>query len=161
MDKLKLSGDGWSLLRPSWDEWFLKIATVVAERATCTRRRYGAVLVKDHKIISTGYCGAPRGDQNCCDSDKKCKRTELGFGPGKGYDHCVSVHAEQNAIINAGVDKAMGATLYVAGIDAKTGEQVSGTPCSKCIPFIKNAGIARIVFNLSDGTEMEIEREKR
>lgn len=139
------------LPRPTWDEWFLKLASVVAERATCTRRRYGAVLAKDNKIVSTGYCGAPAGDPNCCDGDNTCKRTEMGCAPGEGYDYCVSVHAEQNAIINAGVVQAAGATLYVAGIDAVTGAEVDGTPCSKCRPFIKNARIARVVIRQSDG----------
>ena len=141
--------------RPSWDAWFLKIACVVAERATCTRRRYGAVLAKDNKLVATGYCGAPRGDKNCCDKGSICKRTELGYGPGKGYDHCVSVHAEQNAIINAGIELAQGSTLYVAGFNAITGDLVDGTPCSKCRPFIKNAKIAKVVVLMADSTKIE------
>ena len=130
--------------RPSWDDYFLEIAMVVAKRATCIRRCYGAVIVKDNRIISTGYCGAPRGAENC-NENNNCKRNEMGFGPGEGYDHCVSVHAEQNAIINADADKMVGATIYVAGFDATTQKTVSGEPCKICKRFIKNALIAKII----------------
>lgn len=131
--------------RPDWDAYFLEIALVVAKRATCIRRCYGAVIVKNKRIISTGYCGSPRGEKNCNESDKGCKRNELGFGSGEGYDHCVSVHAEQNAIINADTDKMDGATIYVAGFDATTRKMVSGEPCKICKRFIKNALITRTI----------------
>ena len=131
--------------RPSWDSYFLEIALVVAKRATCIRRCYGAVIVQNNRIISTGYCGAPRGEKNCIDGDGHCERNRLGYGPGEGYDHCVSVHAEQNAIINADTHKMEGATIYVAGFDPNTNEIVSGEPCKICKRFIKNAMIKRTV----------------
>lgn len=130
--------------RPGWNAYFLEIALVVAKRATCIRRCYGAVIVKDNRIVSTGYCGAPRGDQNC-NEHGNCKRNEMGFGPGEGYDHCVSVHAEQNTIINADAEKMVGATIYVAGFDPNKGTTVSGEPCKICKRFIKNALIAETI----------------
>jgi dCMP deaminase len=131
--------------RPDWNAYFLEIALVVAKRATCIRRCYGAVIVKNNRIISTGYCGAPRGVSNCIDGDGECARNKMGFGPGEGYDHCVSVHAEQNAIINADTEKMEGATIYVAGFDSVTGKLVSGEPCKICKRFIKNALIENVV----------------
>ena len=130
--------------RPDWDAWFLEIALVVAKRATCIRRCYGTVIVQDNRIISTGYCGSPRGATNCSESNV-CKRNEMGFDPGEGYDHCVSVHAEQNAIINADSDKMKGATIYIAGFDATTRQIVSGKPCKICERFIKNAMIENVI----------------
>ena len=95
-----MSGNGNSILkRPSWDEYFIEIAKVVSSRSTCLRRRYGAVIVKDKVIVSTGYNGAPRGSINCVDVNK-CKRRELNIPSGERYELCEAVHAEQNAIIN-------------------------------------------------------------
>jgi deoxycytidylate deaminase len=91
-------------LRPDWTEYFLDIAKAVGRRATCLRRRYGAIIVKDKIIISTGYNGAPRGESNCIDTGI-CERQRLHVPKGQNYELCVSVHAEQNAIINA--DMAM------------------------------------------------------
>lgn len=139
------------LPRPPWHEYFLIIAAAVAMRATCRRRRYGAVIVKDNVIISTGYCGAPVGEPNCCDSDQECQRNIRGFGPGEGYDYCVSVHAEPNAIIKASRLDLQDATLYVAGIDANTGALVDSTPCSKCKAAIKNAKIEQVYYRCFDG----------
>ena len=100
--------------RPDWDEYFLNIAREVGKRATCLRRRYGAIIVKDKIIISTGYNGAPRGETNCIDSGI-CERERLHVPKGERYELCVAVHAEQNAIINADPDKMNGATIYIAG----------------------------------------------
>ena len=86
--------------RPDWTEYFLDIAKAVGRRATCLRRRYGAIIVKDKIIISTGYNGAPRGEANCIDTGN-CERERLHVPKGQNYELCVAVHAEQNAIINA------------------------------------------------------------
>jgi hypothetical protein len=85
--------------RPSWEEYFIEIAKVVSTRSTCLRRRYGAVIVKDNVIVSTGYNGAPRGSANCVDRGI-CRRKELNVPAGERYELCEAVHAEQNAIIN-------------------------------------------------------------
>ena len=92
--------------RPAWDEYFLNIAREVGKRATCLRRRYGAIIVKDKIIVSTGYNGAPRGETNCIDSGV-CERERLHVPKGERYELCVAVHAEQNAIINARIAKVV------------------------------------------------------
>ena len=103
--------------RPDWTTYFLDIARAVGRRATCLRRRYGAIIVKDHIIISTGYNGAPRGEANCIDTGI-CERERLHVPKGKNYELCVAVHAEQNAIINADPAAMDGATIYIVGINA-------------------------------------------
>lgn len=85
-------------MRPNKIEYYLGIASAVLKRATCIRRKYGAVIVKNDNIVGTGYCGSERGGINCCDHGK-CKREEVGAKPGERYELCNSVHAEQNAII--------------------------------------------------------------
>lgn len=101
-------------LRPSKTDYYLNIALDVAARGTCLRRNFGAVIVKDDAIVSTGYSGAPRGLPNCCDLEI-CERDRRGIPSGERYELCRSVHAEMNAIINAGRDKTLGATLYLSG----------------------------------------------
>ncbi len=130
--------------RPNWDSYYFNIALAVADRATCLRRKYGAVIVKDHAIVSTGYCGAPVGEVNCCDKGT-CKRQELNVPPGERYELCVSVHAEMNAIIRANRADMQGATIYVAGRNAVSGEIVDSRPCLLCRRMIKNAEISRVV----------------
>jgi dCMP deaminase len=133
------------VLRPSKLEYYLNIATQVAERGTCLRRKFGAVIVKDDQIISTGYVGAPRGTLNCCDFGK-CPREEAQIPPGERYELCRSVHAEANAIIHADRLNMLGATLYLACIDVKTGQFTPNTrPCRMCTRFIINAGISRVI----------------
>ena len=95
--------------RPSKDEYYLSIAEAVLARSTCLRRKYGAVLVKNDEIVSTGYNGAPRTEPNCCDVGY-CDRENKGIAKGERYELCVSIHAEDNAITSAGRDKANGAT---------------------------------------------------
>lgn len=90
--------------RPAWDEYFIEIAKVVSSRSTCLRRRYGAVIVKDNVIISTGYNGASRGSMNCIDRGI-CRRRELNVPAGERYELCEAVHAEQNAIINGSPER--------------------------------------------------------
>ncbi len=115
--------------RPDWDEYFLNIAQEVGKRSTCLRRRYGAIIVKDKIIVSTGYNGAPRGEDNCIDTGI-CERERLKVPKGERYELCVAVHAEQNAIINGDPLKMKDATIYIVGINAADGSYASGEPCS-------------------------------
>ena len=131
--------------RISKDEYYLNIAKEVSMRGTCLRRCYGAVIVKDDTIISTGYTGAPRGFVNC-NQIGKCIRQEQGIPPGQRYELCRSVHAEMNAIINASKNDMKDATLYVFGRlsgDDKPLEET--TCCSMCIRNIVNSGIKTVI----------------
>lgn len=132
-------------MRPSKDEFYLNIAAVVATRGTCLRRNYGAVLVNQDQIVSTGYTGSPRGDVNCCDKGT-CRRNELNIPPGERYELCHSVHAEMNAIISAGRERTIGASLYVSGIEMKTNEIIASWPCDLCSRIIRNAGIKVVII---------------
>lgn len=133
------------MLRPSKDEYYLDIARKVAKRSTCVRRQYGAVLVKNDVMISTGYNGSARGEENCCDNGE-CWREMHDIPHGQQYEKCKAVHAEMNAVINAsraGVN-TVGATLYLAGLE--NGKPLWNVqPCELCSRVIKNAGISRIV----------------
>jgi dCMP deaminase len=136
--------------RPSKTDYYLNIALDVAARGTCLRRNFGAVIVKDDAIVSTGYSGAPRGLPNCCDLEV-CERDRRGIPSGERYELCRSVHAEMNAIINAGRDKTLGATLYLSGFDVKTGELIDAEPCFLCKRIILNAGIYKVICRTKDG----------
>ena len=126
--------------------YYLDIAETVAERSTCLRRHYGAIIVKSDEIIATGYNGAPRGRKNCVDLDY-CAREALNIPSGERYELCRSVHAEANAIISAARSEMLGATLYMACKDPKTGQLIPGsTSCSMCRRLIINAGIDRVVI---------------
>ena len=131
--------------RSGWDEYFLKIALAVSERSTCMRRKYGAVIVNDNIIISTGYNGAPRGEMNCIDK-LSCLREDLKIPKGERYELCRAVHAEQNAIINGDPVKMIGSTIYIAGYDLINGTYANGKPCLLCNRMIKNARIGKIVY---------------
>ena len=135
--------------RPDWTEYFLDIAKAVGRRSTCLRRRYGAILVKDNIIISTGYNGAPRGEANCVDKGE-CERERLHIPKGKNYELCVAVHAEQNAIISADPLKMQGATIYIVGFNAD-GTLASGKPCLLCRRMIRNAGVVQCVYLEENG----------
>ena len=131
--------------RISKENYYLDIAETVLERATCLRRVYGAIIVKNDEIISTGYNGAPRGRKNCVDLGF-CTREELQVPRGERYELCRSVHAEANAIISAARRDMLGGTLYLVGRDAKTHELLEETmPCSMCKRLIINAGITQVV----------------
>ena len=135
-------------MRISKKEYYLNIAKAVSRRSTCLRRQYGAVIVKDDAIVSTGYNGSYRGAENCCDNST-CKRQELGVAHGERYELCNSVHAENNAIINAarqGVS-VLGATLYLYGYDCVEEKEIIAEPCMMCARVIQNAGIAEVVTN--------------
>ena len=141
--------------RISKDEYYLHIAEAVLERSTCLRRHYGAVIVANDEIIATGYNGSPRGEQNCIDCGF-CERERLNVPKGERYELCVAVHAEQNAIISASRKDTHGATIYIVGKEAKTGEYANPAPCLICRRLIKNAGIARCV-GMINGKPEEIE----
>lgn len=126
------------------EEYYLNIAKAVSQRATCLRRCYGAVIVKNDEIISTGYTGAPREEKNCCDTGV-CERERLNIPSGCNYELCKSVHAEMNAIISASRKNMIGATLYLYGFDAKTNETIDAKPCTICSRLIINAGITKVI----------------
>jgi len=141
--------------------YYLDIATTVSERGTCLRRHFGAVIVKNDSIISTGYAGAPRGRVNCCDTGE-CLREKLHIPPGERYELCRSVHAEANAIIAASREEMIGSTLYLACINPKNGELYSGTSCcSMCRRLIINAGIKTVIVrdNNTDYRIIDVEEE--
>ena len=124
--------------------YYLDLAEMVSQRCTCLRRWYGAVIVKNDEVISTGYVGAPRGRKNCCDIGE-CIRVKLNIPRGERYELCRSVHAEANAIISASRDKTIGSSLYLTGKEAETGEYVKNTNCcSMCKRLVINAGIERV-----------------
>ena len=141
--------------RPSWDEYFVEIAKVVASRSTCLRRRYGAVIVNDRVIVSTGYNGAPRGSINCVDVNK-CKRRELNIPSGERYELCEAVHAEQNAIINGSPERMKDASIYIAGVE-EDGSTAEGKPCLLCARMIRNAQIREVVYLKKDGSIVKVE----
>lgn len=126
--------------------YYLDIAQTVAERGTCIRRNYGAIIVNHDEIISTGYVGAPRGRANCNELGK-CIRMEMNIPRGERYEMCRSVHAEANAIISAGRRDMIGATMYLVGIEADGHELVANSCCcSMCKRLVINAGISRVVI---------------
>jgi len=132
-------------MRPDWDEYFINIAKAVSARATCLRRKYGAIIVKDNIIVSTGYNGAPSGMKDCLEVGK-CTRKELQIPHGERYELCRSVHAEANAIIRASADELRGATIYIAGAD-DGGNDCNAEPCMMCKRMILNSRIAKVVYS--------------
>ena len=140
--------------------YYLDIAETVLERGTCLRRNYGAIIVRNDSIISTGYVGAPRGRANCCDLGY-CRREQLKIPRGERYELCRSVHAEANAIIAAPRSEMLGATLYLVGKDKVTGELISdATSCAMCKRMIINAGIKTVVIRDSKEEFRTIDVEK-
>jgi len=122
--------------RPSWDEYYLNIAKAVSARGDCVRRQHGAVIVKNHKIVATGYNGAPQGSNNSCGETGKCPRNldpHAKHSQGE-YDLCWATHAEANALLRASWEEMQGATIYI-----------TGEPCPGCSKLISSAGIARSV----------------
>ena len=134
--------------RISKENYYLDIAETVLERATCLRRIYGAIIVKNDEIISTGYNGAPRGRANCVDMGY-CSREAMKVPRGERYELCRSVHAEANAITKVG-------TIYLVGRNAATGELLNdATSCLMCRRMIINAGLDRVVIRRTE-TEFEV-----
>ncbi len=139
-------------MRKDKTNYYLDIADAVRSRSTCLRRQYGAIIVKNDEIVSTGYNGAPRGRKNCNEIGR-CTREVLRIPSGERYELCRSVHAEANAIISAQRSAMIGGTLYLAGRDANTGELLdSTTPCSMCRRMIINAGIEQVVSKTGEDT---------
>ena len=137
--------------RVSKENYYLDIAEIVSERSTCLRRRFGSIIVKNDSIVATGYNGAPRGRKNCSDL-ASCKREEMNIPRGERYELCRSVHAEANAIISASRRDMLGATLYLAGRDMKTGDLIENPQsCSMCKRLIINAGISTVITRSSGG----------
>ena len=131
--------------RISKENYYLDIAYTVATRGTCLRKKYGAIIVKNDVIVSTGYVGAPRGRQNCTDMGH-CTRETLNIPRGERYELCRSVHAEANAIISASREQMLGATMYLCGIDCKTGALVADACCCQmCKRLVINAGIEKVI----------------
>ncbi len=136
--------------RVSWDDYFMQILDVVKTRSTCVRRQVGAVIVKDNRILSTGYNGAPKGLKHC--TKDTCLRLKNNIASGQRHDLCKATHAEQNAII--------GAALYGVSIDGAT-IYISCSPCSLCSKMLINAGIKRIVYrgDYPDDFSLELLKE--
>lgn len=122
--------------RPAWDQYYMGIAIAVAARGDCVRARHGAVIVKNHKIVSTGYNGTPSGDPRSCGDTGKCPRAlDNNAQHSKGdYDLCWATHAEANAIIRADWEELKGSTIYI-----------TGDPCPGCMKIIASSGIERMV----------------
>ena len=136
-------------VRTSKENYYLDIADAVLERSTCLRRKYGAIIVRNDEIISTGYNGAPRGRKNCSDLGG-CMREKLGIPSGERYELCRSVHAEANAIISAARRDMLDATLYLVGREALSNELMpNAMSCSMCKRTIINAGIEKVIIRTS------------
>ena len=136
--------------RTSKHNYYLDIAVSVLERSTCLRRKYGAIIVRNDEIISTGYNGAPRGRRNCSDLGR-CTRETLRIPSGERYELCRSVHAEANAIISASRRDMIGASIYLVGRDARTGELLhDAMSCSMCKRQIIYAGIDRVIIRTGE-----------
>ncbi len=147
--------------RPNKVEYYLGIAEAVARRATCLRRLFGAVIVSNDQIISTGYAGAPRKMRNCIDIGR-CLRQENDVPPGERYELCRSVHAEMNAIIHASRLDMVGGDLYLVGFSVDDGSYVKNTePCKLCKRMIINSGISRVFVKRGHSSDeiMEINVE--
>jgi dCMP deaminase len=132
--------------RPSWDQYFMSIAELVAQRATCIRRRVGAVLVRDKRIVTTGYNGVPTGIQHCLDVG--CLRESQGVPSGERHELCRGLHAEQNAIIQAAVYgiSLEGATLYC-----------TNQPCAICSKMLINVRVEKILYRSGYADELAID----
>lgn len=140
--------------------YYLDLAEAVAQRSTCLRRHFGAVIVQNDEVISTGYSGAPRGRKNCTDLNS-CIRCELNVPRGERYELCRSVHAEANAIISASRNQMLGGTLYLVGVECDTGEYVKeASSCSMCKRLIINSGLKHVTIR-DDKNEYRIVNVKK
>ncbi|MBQ7766659.1 MAG: dCMP deaminase family protein [Lachnospiraceae bacterium] len=131
---------------------YLNCAEVFAYRSTCIKRKYGAVIVKDDVVISTGYNGAPRGFENCCDLGE-CPRMERDMHQGDGYGICRAVHAEANALLNCSRQQTIGADLYLAGVNPKDNTIHKAKPCPLCARTIIQAGIRNVYLRVGEGPD--------
>ncbi len=143
--------------RPSWDQYFMNIARDISLRCTCLCVRIGAVIIKDKRIVSSGYVGAPRKTKDCLERGK-CLRRELGVPSGHRYELCRSVHAEQNAIINAARDGARinDGHLYIYGTKVYDGEEslIDIYPCFICKKMIINSGLKKVYAMTNKGIQV-------
>ena len=146
-------------MRVSKEEYYLGIAKAVAIRSPCLRRKYGAIIVVNDAIVSTGYNGPARGSTNC--EEIGCIKNILNLPHYSGYDYCPAVHAEENAIINAARNgsSVIGGILYLYGIDSETGKPVAGMPCHRCKRVLINAGIKKVVTTDDSGNIVSYEVE--
>ena len=133
--------------RISKTDTYLNVAEAFAYRSTCIKRKYGAVIVKDDVVISTGYNGSPRGYDNCCDIGE-CPRIKLGMHQGEGYGLCRAIHAEQNALLNCSREQTIGADLYLAGINPGDNSVHRAKPCPICSRLIIQAGIKNVYLRV-------------
>ena len=135
---------------------YLNCAEVFAYRSTCIKRKYGAVLVIDDAVISTGYNGAPRGMENCCDIGI-CPRIEKDLHQGEGYAMCRAVHAEANALLNCSREQTLGADLYLAGVNPQDNSVHKAKPCPLCARMIIQAGIRNVYLRTGEGAGEYVE----
>ncbi|PWJ11532.1 dCMP deaminase family protein [Ruminococcus flavefaciens] len=135
--------------RVSKEDTYLNCAEVFAYRSTCLKRKYGAVIVKNDAVLSTGYNGSPRGTENCCDRGE-CPRIPLGLHQGEGYGMCRAVHAEANALLNCSREQTVGADLYLTGVNPSDGSVHKAKPCPLCARMIIQAGIRNVYLRQSD-----------
>lgn len=138
--------------RISKTDTYLNCAEVFAYRSTCIKRKYGAVIVKDDIVISTGYNGAPRGFDNCCDLGQ-CPRIKRNMHQGEGYGICRAIHAEANALLNCSRQQTIGADLYLTGINPKDNSIHKSKPCPLCARTIIQAGIKNVIMRTGDGAD--------
>lgn len=131
---------------------YLNCAESFAYRSTCIKRKYGAVIVKEDAVISTGYNGSPRGYENCCDIGR-CPRMERGMHQGEGYGICRAIHAEANALLNCSREQTIGADLYLTGIDPKDNSIHRAKPCPICARTIIQAGIRHVIMRQGEGAD--------
>ena len=135
--------------RVSKEDTYLNCAEVFAYRSTCLKRKYGAVIVKNDAVLSTGYNGSPRGTENCCDRGE-CPRIPLGLHQGEGYGMCRAVHAEANALLNCSREQTVGADLYLTGVTPSDGSVHKAKPCPLCARMIIQAGIRNVYLRQSN-----------
>ncbi len=137
-------------MRPSWDDYYMEMVDVIKKRSTCLRRQVGAIIVKDKRIISTGYNGSPMNTKHC--EEVGCLREQLKVPSGERHELCRAIHAEQNALVQAAYSgtSVKDAVMYI-----------TTQPCSLCAKMIINAGISKIIFkgDYPDDMAMEMLKE--
>ncbi len=138
--------------RISKTDAYLNCAESFAYRSTCLKRKYGAVIVKEDAVISTGYNGSPRGFENCCDIGD-CPRIRRNMHQGEGYGLCRAVHAEANALLNCSRQQTMGADLYLSSVNPQDGSVHHAKPCPLCARLIIQAGIRNVILRKGEGAE--------
>lgn len=138
--------------RISKTDTYLNCAESFAYRSTCIKRKYGAVIVKDDAVLSTGYNGSPRGFEDCCDIGK-CPRIEQNLHQGEGYGICRAIHAEANALLNCSREQTLGADLYLSGVNPDDCSVHKAKPCPLCARMIIQAGINNVILRTGSGAD--------